>query len=244
MNQALASFPASSGPAWLRPLALAAERVSARQLSRFTPPADGSGRRSAVLMLFSSPTGTLEDGQLLLLQRAARMRSHAGQVAFPGGAVDPEDVDPVATALREAAEEVGLRAATVDVLTAMPAVYLPVSSFVVTPVLASWREPHDVGVMDAAEVAGVFQAPVTELLDPANRFTVDGPSGLRSPGFESQGMFIWGFTAGLIDRLLALAGWARPWDVDVVRPAPEPVALSAETSDDPPYSEPLPPPER
>ncbi|MCW2523318.1 MAG: coenzyme pyrophosphatase [Frankiales bacterium] len=208
---------------WLQPLATAAASASARQLSRFTPPADGSGRHSAVLMLFSSPSGELADGQLLLLLRAAKLRAHAGQVAFPGGAADPGDADATETALREASEEVGLRPESVDVLTELAPVYLPISSFVVTPVLASWREPHEVGVMDPGEVAGVFSAPVPELLDPANRFTVSHSSGLLSPGFESQGMFIWGFTAGLIDRLLALAGWARPWNVDIVRAAPEPV---------------------
>ncbi len=207
-------------PQWLSPLAEAAGTVEARDLSRFVPPSDGSGRHSAVLMLFASPDG-VEVADVLLLQRAATLRSHAGQVAFPGGATDPEDASSAATALREAEEEVGVRPQTVDVLAELPALWLPPSGFVVTPVLAYWREPHPVGIVDEAEVAGVRRAPLAELLDPANRFTVRHPSGFTGPGFEVSGLFVWGFTAGLLDRLLRLAGWERPWNRDAVRGLPE-----------------------
>jgi 8-oxo-dGTP pyrophosphatase MutT (NUDIX family) len=204
-------------PPWLRPLVEAVRTVPADQLSRFVPPEDGSGRHSAVLMLFASPDG-VEAADVLLLQRAATLRSHAGQVAFPGGATDPTDISPAATALREADEEVGLRPDTVDVLAELPALFLPPSGFVVTPVLGHWREPHPVGVVDTAEVAAVRRLPLAELTDPANRFTVRHPSGYRGPGFEVGGLFVWGFTAGLLDRMLRLAGWERPWNREVIRP--------------------------
>lgn len=204
-------------PPWLRPLVQAVRTVPAERLSRFVPPSDGSGRHSAVLMLFASPDGAAE-ADVLLLQRAATLRSHAGQVAFPGGGTDPTDISSAATALREASEEVGLRPDTVDILAELPALFLPPSGYVVTPVLGHWREPHPVGVVDAAEVAAVRRLPVAELVDPANRFTVAHPSGFRGPGFEVAGLFVWGFTAGLLDRLLRLAGWERPWDREVIRP--------------------------
>ncbi|MFL6163646.1 MAG: NUDIX hydrolase [Jatrophihabitantaceae bacterium] len=207
-------------PPWLRPLVEAVRTVRAEQLSRFVPPEDGSGRHSAVLMLFASPDG-LATADVLLLQRAATLRSHAGQVAFPGGVTDPTDISPAATALREASEEVGLRADTVDVLAELPAVFLPPSGFVVTPVLGHWREPHPVGVVDTAEVAEVRRLPLAELTDPTNRFTVLHSSGFRGPGFEVAGLFVWGFTAGLLDRLLRLAGWEKPWNRERVRPVPD-----------------------
>ena len=205
------------GPPWLQPLVRAVRAVRADQLSRFVPPEDGSGRHSAVLMLFASPDGPAE-ADVLLLQRAATLRSHAGQVAFPGGATDATDASSAATALREANEEVGLRPDTVDVLAELPALFLPPSGFVVTPVLGYWREPHPVGVVDTGEVAAVRRLPVAELLDPANRFTVRHPSGFTGPGFEVGGLFVWGFTAGLLHRLFRLAGWERPWDRGVIRP--------------------------
>ncbi|MEO6703304.1 MAG: coenzyme A pyrophosphatase, partial [Jatrophihabitantaceae bacterium] len=75
-----------------------------------------------------------------------------------------------------------------------------------------------VGVVDTAEVAGVQRLPIAALTDPANRFTVLHPSGFTGPGFEVAGLFVWGFTAGLLDRLLRLAGWELPWDRSVIRP--------------------------
>lgn len=206
-------------PDWLQPLAEAADAVQAVDLSRHLPPSDGSGRHSAVLMLFSSPDA-LEDARVLLLLRASTLRSHAGQVAFPGGATDSGDASSVATALREAEEEVGLEPDSVDVLAELPALYLPPSGFVVTPVLGYWRRPHSVGVVDEAEVAGVHPVRIADLMNPANRFTVKHPSGLVGPGFTVDGLFVWGFTAGLLDRLLRLAGWEQPWDRRTVRPLP------------------------
>jgi 8-oxo-dGTP pyrophosphatase MutT (NUDIX family) len=205
-------------PSWLRPLVTAAERVRPEELSRFLPPADG-GRPSAVLALFGEgPAGP----DVLLIQRADELRSHAGQPAFPGGMADPGDAGPEDTALREAAEEVGLDPAGVRIVARLPALYLPPSNFVVTPVLGWWHTSAAVGVVDPAEVARVERVPVAELVDPANRCRMRHPSsGFAGPAFLVRDMVVWGFTAGLLDRLLTLGGWAVPWDVDDLRDLPQ-----------------------
>jgi 8-oxo-dGTP pyrophosphatase MutT (NUDIX family) len=195
-------------PGWLQPLADALPSVRPEQLSRFLPP-DTGGRSSAVLVLF----GEGPDGpDLLLIERAHTMRSHAGQPAFPGGAQDPEDDGPVGAALREAGEEVGLDPASVEVIGTLPALWLAPSGFVVHPVLAWWRAPHPVRVVDEAEVAAVVRVPVAELVDPANRLQVTHPSGWVGPAFRVRGLLVWGFTAGLLDRLLELGALAVRWD--------------------------------
>ncbi len=192
-------------PDWLRTLAESAGAIAPDQISRFLPPEAG-GRESAVLILFG-------DGpDLLLIERADGMRSHAGQPAFPGGAVDPDDAGPVAAALREAAEETGLDPAGVEVFAELPQLWLPPSGFVVTPVLGWWRAPTPVHAAVPAEVAAVHRVPLAELTDPANRVRVQHPSGYVGPGFEVRGMLVWGFTGGLLDRVLAFGGWERPWD--------------------------------
>lgn len=197
-----------SVPAWLQPLVDALPRVRVEDFTSFAPPPEG-GRDSAVLVLFGEGPGGPD---LLVIERAHTMRSHAGQPAFPGGALDPGDAGPVGAALREAAEEVGLDPFSVDVLGQLPALYLPPSGFVVHPVLAWWREPHPVRVVDVAEVAAVVRIPVAELVDPANRVTVAHPSGWVGPAFEVRDLLVWGFTAGLLDRLLAVAGLEVEWD--------------------------------
>jgi 8-oxo-dGTP pyrophosphatase MutT (NUDIX family) len=208
---------AAGGPAWLSPLVAAVQRVDAAELSRFLPPEDGSGRASAVLIaLRDGPDGPA----VLLIERAADMRAHAGQVAFPGGAIDPDDAEAPAAALREANEEVGLDPATVRIVAQFPALFIPVTGYVVTPVLAWWRRPHPVAPVDPVEVAHVAVVPIAELADPANRFRVSHPSGLLGPGFTAAGLFVWGFTAGLLDRVLTLGGWARPWDPTRVEALP------------------------
>ena len=204
-------------PDWLEPVAEVARTVSPEQLSRFLPPDEG-GRESAVLVLFGhGPDGP----DLLLIQRAATVSSHAGQPAFPGGAVDDTDADVVAAALREAEEETGLDPSGVEVFATLPALWLPPSGFVVTPVLGWWREESPVGVVDPGEVESVVRVPLAELLDPANRVSVGHPSGFVGPAFDVRGLLVWGFTAGLLSRLFALSGWERPWDASVVRPLPD-----------------------
>ncbi|CAL9515493.1 putative Nudix hydrolase NudL [Streptomyces sp. enrichment culture] len=203
-------------PQWLRPVHEAAGTVKASQLSRFLPPPDGGGRPSAVLVLFGEGA---EGPELLLIQRASSLRSHAGQPSFPGGSVDPEDGDPqgdgrLRAALREAEEETGLDPAGVQVFGVLPSLYIPVSGFVVTPVLGWWHTPSPVAPVDPAETARVFTVPITELSDPANRAMAVHPAGHVGPAFLVGPALVWGFTAGVIDRLLHYAGWERPWDRD------------------------------
>lgn len=204
-------------PAWLHALAAAAGGIDADDLTRFLPPDDGTGRASAVLIAFADgPDGP----SVLLIERAADMRKHAGQVAFPGGSLDATDATARAAALREAEEEVGLDPATVRIVAQLPDLFIPVSGFVVTPVLAWWENPHEVRAVDAAEVARVALVPIAELADPANRFRATHPSGWLGPGFEARGLFVWGFTAMLLDRLLEFGGWAQPWDDTLRRALP------------------------
>jgi 8-oxo-dGTP pyrophosphatase MutT (NUDIX family) len=193
-------------PDWLRELADAAGKMEVNPLVQ--PPARG-GRASAVLVLFG---GEPDDPDLLFIQRSADLRLHAGQPAFPGGAIDAVDGGPVAAALREAAEEVGVDPDGVDVVGTLPELFIPRTGFRVVPVLAWWRQPCAVAPVNPAEVAAVERVSVSELADPATRVMVKGPGGFLSPAFRVKGMLIWGFTAVLVDRLLALAGWERPWD--------------------------------
>jgi len=165
--------------------------------------------------------GAGHDGpDLLLTQRSPGMRRHAGQVAFPGGAVDPADTGPVAAALREAVEETGLDASGVDVLAVLPELFVARSGFRVTPVIGWWRRPVAVAPADPAEVAAVVRVPLADLADPANRFVARHPSGRAGPAFQVDGLLVWGFTAGIVDRLLALSGRERPWDDQRVRDLP------------------------
>jgi 8-oxo-dGTP pyrophosphatase MutT (NUDIX family) len=196
-----------TAPVWVVPLLQALGTVSATDLTRFPAPPDPE-RRSAVLMLMGETQG---EPDILLIERAHDMRSHAGQPAFPGGRVDPGDVDAAATALREANEETGLDPSGVDVLAVLPDLFIPPSGFSVTPVLGWWRSPTPVYAKDPAEVASVHRVPIAELADPSRRVRVRHPSGYVGPAFEVRGLLVWGFTGGLVDRLIHLGGWERPW---------------------------------
>jgi len=203
-------------PPWIERLVAAAGTLTAADLSRLEPPAEG-GRESAVLMLFGEgPQGA----DVLLIERSRGSRNHAGQAAFPGGAVEPDDDGPASTALREAAEETGLDPSGVEVLAQLPTLWLPPSGFLVVPVLAWWREPCAVAAGDPAEVAAVARVPIARLADPANRFRVRHRGGFVGPAFDVGELFVWGFTAGLLDRLLDAGGWALPWDRADIRDRP------------------------
>ena len=188
------------------------------------PRPTATARRSAVLILFGEgPAGP----DVLLIEKSTALRRHAGQPAFPGGGVDPDDDYPVGTALREAEEEAGVDPAGVRVLATLQELFLGPSDNLVVPVVAWWEDPSDVLVADPREVARVARVPLAELADPANRFRVTAPSGSLGPAFEVADMVVWGFTAALLDAILEAAGLAVPWNTRDVRPLPLPGARAA-----------------
>ena len=202
-------------PKWLEPIEAAARLVTNADLSPLLPAPPEDARRAAVLMLFAEG----EQGpDLLFTERAPTLRSHAGQISFPGGALDESDPDEIFTALREANEEVGIEPTSVTPFATLPKLWLPPSNFAVTTVLGYWHEPHEVSAIDAAEVASVFRVPIDELLNPAKRFTVVHHLGWQTPGFDvDHPTPLWGFTAGIVSRLFAAAGWEKPWDKTITR---------------------------
>jgi 8-oxo-dGTP pyrophosphatase MutT (NUDIX family) len=140
---------------------------------------------------------------VLLTLRPTHMNSHSGQIAFPGGKADPEDSDAVATALREAYEEVGLEPQYVQVIGTLP-IYTTGSAFIVTPVVALVNPGFKLQP-NADEVADVFEVPLDFLMDPSNHrhHVVDWAGEERrwlSMSYMDGGTerFIWGATAGML----------------------------------------------
>lgn len=144
---------------------------------------------------------------VILTQRPDTMRRHPGQVAFPGGRVDPGDPNATAAALREAWEEVGLPPRAVQILGALPP-YRTVTGFEIVPVVG--MIPADVTLVpDDREVAAVFEAPLAWLIDPANRVErTMAFNGTERRFLELQWdrFRIWGATAAIIANLAARLG--------------------------------------
>lgn len=211
-------------PEWLRPVADGLSGVTSRTLSPMMPEPPTSARRAGVLMLF----GEGPDGpDLLLTERAHTLRSHPGQLSFPGGREDPGDRDLIDTAFREAYEEVGLDPAGVSVLGELPRLWIPPSNSSVTTVVGWWHTPGPVRVIDEAEVATVLRVPLARLVDPEHRFMVELSGGWKGPAFDvGEGLVLWGFTAGIVSRLFEHVGWERPWDHGRVRGRPVPGATT------------------
>jgi 8-oxo-dGTP pyrophosphatase MutT (NUDIX family) len=200
--------PDPEPPAWLDTLTEALSEQS--RLERVVALRPGIGARPAAVLILigEGPEGP----EIMFVERAAGLRKHAGQIAFPGGAADADDHDLAETALREAAEETGVDRTGIEVLGVLPPAHVEVSGFDVTAVIAWWREPSPVAVMDSQEAASIDIVPVAFLTDPAHRALVRHPSGYVGPAFEVNGHLIWGLTAHLLDGVLDLAGWQRPWD--------------------------------
>ncbi len=214
-------------PRWLADLAQAAAGMVVPPGMR---PPPGGGRPSAGLILFGEGPGGPD---LLLVQRSPFLRRHAGQPAFPGGAIDKSDGGPVPAALREAAEEAQVDPSGVQVLAVLPELFIERSGFSVTPVLAWWRRPGPVEPGDPEEITAVARVRIADLADPANRLTARYPSGLAGPAFRVGGMLVWGFTAMVVDRLLAIGGWEQPWDAGSAEDLPPEVLQAAMGGPDP-----------
>jgi 8-oxo-dGTP pyrophosphatase MutT (NUDIX family) len=154
---------------------------------------------AAVLIpIIVRPTGLT----VLLTQRTAHLRDHAGQVSFPGGRCEPEDATPIDTALRESEEEVGVQIAQVEVLGTLPDYYTG-TGFRVTPVVSLVTPPLNLR-LDDFEVAEVFESPLDFLLDAANyrreSIEIDGQQRTYW-AVPWQEYFIWGATAGMLVSL-------------------------------------------
>lgn len=183
----------SSPPSWM-PEVTTEKRLTGRSMAH-----------ASVLL----PIVTHPQPSLLLTQRTEHLSTHSGQIAFPGGKRDASDVDAVATALREAQEEVGLEPSRVQVLGTLPH-YVTGSAFIITPVVAL-VEPGFTLSRNANEVADIFEVPLEFLMNPAHHrrhmFELDG---LRREWFSmpyQDGLterFIWGATAGMLRNLYRL----------------------------------------
>lgn len=239
-------------PPWLAPLVENVDRVP-HAYRRKVPPAllaavsstGNAGRPSrdaAVLVLFSGPPSehplgaVPDDADLLLTVRASTLRHHAGQAAFPGGAADPGDAGPVATALREAQEETGLDPNRLSPLATLERMFIPPSGFHVVPVLAYSPDPGPVAVVDAAETAIVARVPLRAFVNPDNRLMVyrtDAGAGFAGPAFLLNEMLVWGFTGHVISAMLDVAGWSQPWDTEDIRDLDEAMALVGDNSKGP-----------
>jgi 8-oxo-dGTP pyrophosphatase MutT (NUDIX family) len=187
----------------------------------------------AAVLLAMAPVPGADDLKVVLARRPDFMRSHAGQVAFPGGAVERGDADGVAAALREAQEEVGLDPADVEVLGSLPMVPLAVSGFDVLPVIGLWSGRGELRA-NPGEVDQIIQPTLRELADPANHRLVpltelvadaarlrELPPDAASPVFQVHGQRVWGFTAMVLTGLLRQLGLPAP---ELPVPFPRPSA--------------------
>ncbi|TQL47596.1 NUDIX domain-containing protein [Homoserinimonas aerilata] len=198
------------------------ELASRARDGRFTPlagphaydPVAAEGyRQSGVLALFTPGSG--QDVDLFLVQRSPLLRDHPGQIALPGGRIEPSDDGPIAAALRETHEETGIRPDRVTVLGALPPVLVPVSNFVVTPVIGWADDAIAADSIVPGEVLHTLRVSVDTMLDDSARAMVE-MGGFRSHGFRLPTGWVWGFTGNLLAHLFEQLGWARPWDTQRV----------------------------
>jgi 8-oxo-dGTP pyrophosphatase MutT (NUDIX family) len=182
----------------LQPLEKAASLVDVLEGER------PEARKSAVLLALFSQDG---ETHLAFIRRATTLRAHGGEIAFPGGSYDPSDSSLVATALREAAEEIGLHPTRVDVLGLLSPVFTVVSNFLILPVVAYLPEGPGQLLAQASEVAEVLLLPLAALSDPAIAHTEIWSNGGRTRPvyfYDYGSLRIWGATGRILANLLTL----------------------------------------
>jgi len=183
--------------------------VELRSRLKRTPPAfsvygdDGAGREGATAAAVLVPIVAHAAGlTVVFTQRTTHLKSHSGQVSFPGGRAEPGDASAEFTALREAAEEIGLPEDRVEILARLPD-YHTRTGYRVTPVVGLLTPPLELAP-DPREVAEVFEVPLAFLLEPQNRRRHTREFQGQTVGyyvFEYQGRVIWGATAGMLVNL-------------------------------------------
>jgi 8-oxo-dGTP pyrophosphatase MutT (NUDIX family) len=163
-------------------------------------------RKSSVLiLLFPDEQGEINTA---FIKRVEYDGVHSGQVAFPGGQFEKTDIDLTATALREAEEEVGVKATSVTVIGKLSDLFVPPSNFIISPVLAKCLFRPEF-IPDGKEVAEVFTVPLKHFLNPQFKGEYEIPyrngEMIRIPGYYFKNFLIWGATAMILNELLQLA---------------------------------------
>lgn len=171
---------------------------------RFTSTVTSSYKKSGVLLLFYPK----EAGVFFpLIKRPSYPGIHSDQVGLPGGKAEPEDPDIIRTALREAEEEIGIDAGKVTVLGTLSDLYIPSSSYVVTPVLGYMKEAPSF-VPDSREVSKILETQLTALVNPSLKKQTQLKAGngleLYTPYFDVYGEVVWGATAMILSELIDL----------------------------------------
>ena len=198
------------------PLALMPVFTDDRLRPRFPPPSPSARSAAVLALLFPDPAGF---ARIVLTERLSYDGHHSGEVSLPGGKAEPADAGPVETALREAAEEIHLDAdaAGVTIAGTLDEVFIPVSDFRITPVVAVAARPP-VLTANPAEVARILEPPVTAFLPDApvemvERVIRDWP--LRYGGYRIDGLHVWGATARILGQLGAILADPRGADPTV-----------------------------
>ncbi len=176
--------------------------AAGRTFRPMAPPPGVEPRIGAVLVLLY-PDGN--DIRLPLTVRSELLSSHRGEVSLPGGRTDPEDDGPVATAVRECWEELGIPPATIQIIGTLPSIYIQPSNFSITPVVG-WTDTRPVIHFNDAEVSAILSVTLDELLDPALVVEEDWElrgMPVRVPFFAIGGQKVWGATALMLSDFVA-----------------------------------------
>lgn len=194
-------------PDWVVQLdSVAFERALSKRLPLQRPFA--RPRKAAICILCSG--ASMQEARVVLTHRSPSLRRFSGHIAFPGGHVEPKDLSPTHTALREAQEEIGLQPDSVQVLRQLRPVSVRTARYPVYPILCWWQQPHELLRHNLPEVDESFEVRLADLAAPGNHIRTSY-GGWQGPAFWAQDYLIWGFTAGVLATIVEFVGWDIPW---------------------------------